>query len=289
MEVNRRLDRPEDTMRNALIAVAPISLKLATLAQRQQRVRTLIESAAEAGAKLVCFPEYVDVQRTREAVKLPNRPHKRLAKRFPDGEFTEMVRQAAAEFRIGVLYGQCAWVGRKLLNLVISVDTRGRILGTYAKTHLAPDEGPEGQIDPGGRIAPVPTVLGPAGIITCYEVIFPEIARTLHARGARFLVVPTAGNSDKFFTMARARAAENLMPLVFSSYSAEAGVKSDGCGAAIVDSNGCVLVKTVHGRNILSANIDLDPPRGSRFWHGRGPKVNLRSDAWNRRRTKLYK
>src|SRR4051812_26623410 len=103
MEGKPRLDRSKDTMRNALIAVAPISLKLATLAQRQRRVRSLIESAAGNGAKLVCFPEYVDVQRTKEAVKLPNRPHKRLAKRFPDGEFTEMVREAAAEFRIGVL------------------------------------------------------------------------------------------------------------------------------------------------------------------------------------------
>src|SRR5262249_37367867 len=127
-------------MRNALIAVAPISLKPVTLSERRRRVRASIESAADQGARLVCLPEYVDARRTREALKLPDRPLKRLAPRFPHGEFTEMIRDAAAEFRIGVLYGQCAWVGRKLLNLTISVDARGRVLGWYAKTHLAPDE-----------------------------------------------------------------------------------------------------------------------------------------------------
>ena len=276
-------------MRKTPIAVAPISMKLVTFAERRRAVRRAIQAAARDGAKLVCFPEYVDIQRTHEAVTLPDFPHKRLAHRFPEGAFTEMVQEAAKKFRIGVLYGQCAWVGRKLLNLVVSVDARGRILGTYAKTHLAPDEAPEGGIAAGERIAPLPTVLGPCGVITCYEVIFPEIARTLTARGARFFVVPTAGNSDAYFTMARARAMENHTPLVFSSYSFERGVKSDGCGAGIVDAYGKVLAKTAHGTRVLTAEIDLDPPRASPAWHGRWPKVDMRAYAWKRRRRGLYK
>lgn len=276
-------------MRNALIAVAPVSMKLVTLGERRATVLRSIRDAAAAGAKLVCFPEYVDVQRTHDAVKLPDRPHKRLAQRFPEGEFTAQVRAAAARHRIGVLYGQCAYVGRRLLNLTVSVDARGRILGSYAKTHLAPDEGPEGQIAAGDTLAPIPTVLGPCGVITCYEVIFPEIARTQMARGARFFVVPTAGNSDAYFTMARARAVENHTPLVFSSYSMERGVKSNGCGAGIVDSFGEVLAKTVHGTRVLTATIDLDAPRRSPVWHGRWPKVDMRAFVVGRRRRGLYR
>ncbi|MBE7462184.1 MAG: carbon-nitrogen hydrolase family protein [Planctomycetes bacterium] len=275
-------------MRMSSVAVAPIPMKLVTLAQRQAQVRKSIRSAAAAGAKLVCFPEYVDVQRTHEAVTLPDRPHKRLAARFPEGAFAELIRAEAARGRIGVLYGQCAWSGRKLLNLTVSVDSRGKVLGTYAKTHLAPDEGPEGGIAAGGRIAPLPTDLGPAGVITCYEVHFPELARTQVARGARFLVVPTAGNSDAFFTLARARAIENHAPLIFSSYSFERGSKSTGCGAGIVDGFGRVLAKTVYGAKVLSAEIDLDPPVRSPVWHGRWPKVNLRTFTWKRRRPALY-
>lgn len=276
-------------MRKALIAVAPISMKLVTLAQRRRAVSRAIGIAAKKGAKLVCFPEYVDVQRTHEAVNLPDSPHKRLAAPFKTGPFFEMITAAAKEHRIGVLYGQCAWVGRKLLNLIVSIDARGRVLGSYAKTHLAPDEGPEGGIDQGESIAPIPTVLGLCGVITCYEVIFPEIARTQHARGATFLVCPTAGNSDAYFTMARARAAENVMPLVFSSYSFEANVKTDGCGAGIVSHTGAVLSKTDHAQTVQCAEINLVPPRASPMWHGRGPKVNIRRDAWKRRRTNLYK
>ncbi len=275
-------------MRKAVIAAAPISMKLVTLEARRKTVWRLIAQAAKRGAKLICFPEYVDVQRTHEAVDLPDRPHRRLAVKFGKGPFIEMVQAAAAEHRIGVIVGQCAWVGRTLLNVTISVDTRGRILGSYAKTHLAPDEKPEGKIAAGKAIKPLPTVLGPAGILTCYEVLFPEIARTHHARGAKFLVVPTAGNSDQFFTLARARAAENYMPVVFSSYSAEPREKYNGCGAAIIDNAGAILSKTVHGTNVLSAEIDLEAPRGSPMWHGRGPKIDLRIDLWKRRRPKLY-
>ena len=51
------------------------------------------------GAKLVCFPEYVDVRRTHEAVKLPDLPLKRLAEKFPNGPFIEMVKAAATSNR----------------------------------------------------------------------------------------------------------------------------------------------------------------------------------------------
>ena len=273
-------------MRKAAIAVAPISMKLVSLADRRRTVRRMIKASAVSGAKLVCFPEYVDIQRTHEAVKLPDRPLKRLAERFPSGSFIQMVKAAAGEHRIGVHFGQCLWVGRKLLNLTLSVSARGRVLGFYAKTHLAPGEGLEEEINPGKRIAPIPTDLGLVG--ACYEVLFPEIARTQIARGAKFLFVPTAGNSDAYFTMARARAAENMLPLIFSSYSFENGTRTNGCGAGIVDSSGTVLKKTVHGTKVLTAEINLTPPRGCPVWHGRGSVVDLRADIWKRRRTELY-
>ncbi|MCZ7646857.1 MAG: carbon-nitrogen hydrolase family protein [Planctomycetota bacterium] len=270
------------------VAVTPVSMRPASLKQRKARVLRAIGAAADAGARLVCFPEYVDVQRTREAMALPDRPHRRLAEAFPGGPFTAAVREACARRRIGALYGICAWQGRKLLNLTVSVGRDGEILGAYAKTHLAPDEGPEGGIAAGGKIAPLRTVAGLAGVITCYEVNFPEIARTHRALGARFFVVPTAGNSELFVTLARARAAENCMPLIFSSYSFAPGMPARGAGAAVVDAFGRVLAQTARGTRVLAAEIDLDGPVRSPHWHGRGRKVDLREFLWKRRRKELY-
>jgi predicted amidohydrolase len=54
------------------------------------------------------------------------------------------------------------------------------------------------------------------GLITCYEVRFPEAARRLVDRGADLLVVCSAwpiapGKEDHFITMVRARALENTV------------------------------------------------------------------------------
>jgi len=275
-------------MHQILIAAAPISMELVTLGDRRRAVQRLIRDAAKAGAKLVCLPEFVDAQRTHEAVAYTDHHYYHLSGKYREGVFVQMIQAEARAHKIGVLYGQCAFVGKKLLNLAISVDKRGKILGSYAKTHLAPDEGPEGGMSAGDKIAPLPTDFGPVGVVTCYEVNFPEIARTQAARGARFLYVPTAGNSDAYFTLARARAAENVLPLVFASYSMERGTKSDACGAGIVDAFGKVLVKTTKGTKVLCAEIDLDAPVGCPVWHGRWPKEDLRAFLRKRIRRTLY-
>lgn len=79
-------------------------------------------------------------------------------------------------------------------NSAFLIDSRGRNLGAYRKTHLFPTERTEnkGWTTPGDRYPVFPTEIGPIGIHICYDGDFPEISRILAVKGAKILCRPSA-------------------------------------------------------------------------------------------------
>jgi predicted amidohydrolase len=82
-----------------------------------------------------------------------------------------------------------------------------------------------------------------AGIITCYDLRFPELARVLVDRGATLLCVPAhwyngPGKAEVWSTLVRARAIEE------TAYVVAAGKPEDECvgRSTVVDPMGAVLV-----------------------------------------------
>src|SRR5262249_46613842 len=73
------------------------------------------------------------------------------------------------------------------------------VLATYDKVRLVPFAedapfalaalgGPTATFTPGADAEPVPHPRGPLGVLICYEVLHPQLARTLVRHGARLLV-----------------------------------------------------------------------------------------------------
>ena len=79
-------------------------------------------------------------------------------------------------------------------NSAFLIDSRGRNLGAYRKTHLFPTERTEnkGWTTPGDRYPVFPTEIGPIGIHICYDGDFLEISRILAVKGAKILCRPSA-------------------------------------------------------------------------------------------------
>jgi deaminated glutathione amidase len=107
----------------------------------------------------------------------------------------------------------------RAINAVVAVDASGHLAGVYRKVHLydAFGQRESDRLAPGPADAP-PTVLTVGGlrfgVMTCYDLRFPESARRLVDAGADVLVVPAAWaagelKADHWRTLARARAIEN--------------------------------------------------------------------------------
>ena len=158
-----------------------------------EAVVRFVEKAANDGAQLVVFPEYL------------------LGRITVPGPQTERIARAAAAGKIYVVVG-CWEVSQdgSFANTALLFDRSGTIAGKYNKVHAAVDhfEGqppwsrpPQGKDDEWfltndpewkmkrGRDFPVFDLdFGRIGILTCYDGWFPESSRILSLKGAEILV-----------------------------------------------------------------------------------------------------
>lgn len=134
-----------------------------------------------------------------------------------DGPFVTALREAAREHHTAVIAGVFEPADEaRVYNTVVGIEATGEIAGSYRKIHLfdAFSDRESQDVAPGGE----PVVLDLAGtrigVITCYDVRFPELARALVDRGAEILAVPAAWaqgvfKEEHWTTLVRARAIEN--------------------------------------------------------------------------------
>ena len=156
-------------------------------------------------------------------------------------EMAYQVIQAARESKADLVFGSPAYReedGQTVYyNRAYHVSPQGRVSGYYDKVHLVPfgEYVPlkrllpfvhrlvvsAGDFSPGDSMDPLALTNHSAGILICFEIIFPELARAQVKNGAEFLVNLTNdawyGRTSapyQHFCMAVFRAVENGRPLV---------------------------------------------------------------------------
>src|SRR3954470_13439603 len=145
---------------------------------------------------------------------------------------------------------------------------RGAADASYRKIHLYDSFGyKESDSLNAGPLTPVVLDLAGfrVGLMTCYDLRFPELGRLLVDNGAEVLVVPAAWVAgprkvEHWRTLARARAIENT---VFVVAAAQPGPRYTG-HSLVVDPLGDVLAEAGEGPEVLRATLDrhvLDPAR----------------------------
>ena len=90
------------------------------------------------------------------------------------------------------------------------------------------------------------TDFGTVGMMICWDVQFPEPARALAAKGAEIIFLPIWGGSE---VLARARAIENHVTLVSSSYDMK---------TMVVNPRGDILCEASKEHPIAVTEVDLD-------------------------------
>ena len=143
---------------------------------------------------------------------------------------------------------------------------RGAASADYRKVHLYDSFGyresdrlTAGPLSdpPGGSLVKVGGFT--LGLMTCYDLRFPELARLLVAAGAEVLVVPAAWVAgprkvDHWRTLLRARAIENT---VFVVGAAQPAPRYSG-HSMVVDPLGEVLCEAGEGNEVLGATLHRD-------------------------------
>lgn len=91
---------------------------------------------------------------------------------------------------------------------------------TQDKIHITPSERQYYDIQPGDHLKVFDTPMGRIGILVCYDVEFPELARLLTLHGIEVLFVPFATDERKSYFRIRhcsqARAVENIIYVVMA-------------------------------------------------------------------------
>ncbi|SEF50418.1 Predicted amidohydrolase [Thermomonospora echinospora] len=171
-----------------------------------QEVRKALGRAE--GADLAVFPEAVQVRfgNTLADVAEPL-----------DGPFVGELRRLAREHGTALVSGVFEPAGDgRVYNTAVAIDAAGGLAGTYRKIHLfdAFGDHESERVAPGDRPVVVELAGTRIGLVTCYDVRFPELARALVDQGAEVLVVIAAWaqgvfKEEHWTTLVRARAIEN--------------------------------------------------------------------------------
>ncbi len=184
-----------------------------------------------------------------------------------DGRFASEVDRVAGDRGTTVVAGMfetSSDPGRPFNTVVV----RGSAVADYRKIHLYDSFGyrESARLSPG---PPSPTVVElhgwRLGLMTCYDLRFPEHARALVDDGADVLLVPAAWVAgerkvDHWQTLVRARAIENTVFVVAAAQPAPRY-----CGhSMVVDPLGDVLAHAQAGPGVLTATLDPDRLRSAR-------------------------
>ncbi|MDI2098368.1 nitrilase-related carbon-nitrogen hydrolase [Ruicaihuangia caeni] len=166
----------------------------------------------------------------------------------------EELAMPTTDARLGSLAARCAERETALLvgfieraaegyyDAYLAIDADGTILPAVRKTHLF---GAEGDVFlAGDSLDPITLCGTPIGVINCFELEFPEVARTLALKGAALLLAGSANMhpySEDHRIASTARALENRLPVAYANrVGSESG--HTFCGfSRIVDRDGSLL------------------------------------------------
>lgn len=235
------------------IALAQTMLSHAPSAKEEHLKKglKLMKEAAVNGVKAVIFPENFMGM-------------KGIIPEDIDGPFVSKIAKRAGELGIFVVVGirEKSPIRDKHYNTVVLIDSKGTVIRTHRKLHLydAFDFKESDTAVAGDDLTlPIKTELGMVGLITCYEIRFPEMARILTLMGTEILFVPSAWTrglmkEEHWITMLKARALENTIFVVAPGQTGNVYIGR----SLVVDPFGIVIADAGEEEKLLIAELNLD-------------------------------
>ena len=225
----------------------PRTVRLATVYHRPENTKSSFESleefakyidlAGEDGADIVCLPEGITLIGT-------GKTYIEVSEQVP-GPTTVFLGDLARKHNMYIVAGIYEREGPTIFTTAILLGRDGELKGKYRK--VSPPNGEiHGGITPGNSLPVFDTDFGKIGIMICIDVFYPEQARMLALQGAEVIFLPIWGGN---LTLARARAIENQIYLVSSSFDMITG---------IFDKTGELMIESSEENPVVVVDVDLN-------------------------------
>lgn len=223
-----------------IVRVATVHLKPHQSKSSQENLVKFSKLVAQAGEQrpdIICLPEAITLAGTGETYVSASEP-------IP-GPSTKFLGDLARQYNTYLVAGLLEKEGDVVYNTSVLIDREGKLAGKYRKVSL-PREEIDGGITPGNSYPVFDTDFGRIGMMICWDVTFPEAAKTLAQQGAEIILLPIAGGH---LNLAMARALENQVYLVSSTYDMI---------SAIFDLEGNVIKEATKENPVVVVDIDLN-------------------------------
>lgn len=219
-------------------------------------IRRFARQAARQGTDLLLLPEYAMwYPEPNEA--LPRDEEKEQA-------FLEALCEQAQRHHMYVVCGLIEGNGRgRPYNTTVVIDREGKVVRKHRKSHLysSPGYRESDHFKAGNELfAPLDTDFGRIGLLVCYEIRFPELARLQVIAGAQMLLVASAfvagpGKVQQWHTLLQARAIENGCYVCASNQTKVPILFGESCA---YDPCGGSLGQLEKKQDLLVIDCDLD-------------------------------
>lgn len=172
-----------------------------------------------------------------------------------------MLASFAKQHRVNIVGGSIAEKREDgVYNTTFAFDREGKCIADYSKLHLFRLMEEEKFLQAGNKLGHLTIDEIEAGMMICYDIRFPELARTLALQGAKVLFVPAQWPHPRLHhwrTLLQARAIENQMYVVACNRVGSSGTSEFFGHSMVIDPWGEIISEASDTETILYGALDL--------------------------------
>jgi predicted amidohydrolase/GNAT superfamily N-acetyltransferase len=184
-----------------------------------EQVEYFIDSVSSYKADFICFPEFFNAPLMAEFNHLGEAKAIRELAKHTEPLLAKFI-ELAVSYNINIITGSMPYMDRNRLYNITYLCRRDGTYEEYRKIHPTPSEVSSWGMSGGSKIRAFDTDSGRIGILICYDVEFPELARLYAQQGVEILFVPfltdTQNGYNRVRRCAQARAVENECYIVIA-------------------------------------------------------------------------
>ncbi|HEU4963337.1 MAG TPA: carbon-nitrogen family hydrolase [Bacilli bacterium] len=256
------------------LALLQIDIAFGDPEANRAKARAWIEQAAQQGADVIVLPEMWTTAYSLENIR-------DIADR--DGaETIALCNELAKTYHVNIHAGSVANLrGDDVYNTTYLFNREGEVVGDYSKIHLFRLMDEEKYLLGGDKVGRFQLDGVEVGTMICYDLRFPELARTLSLDGAQVLFLPAEWPHPRlnhWRHLQIARAIENQMFVVSCNRVGRAGETEFFGHSMVIDPWGEVVFEADETEGLHLVEIDL----------GIVPEIRSRIPIFEDRRPDLY-